>query len=765
MIDRIQKYIDHNPGISRVQLSRGVCGILGWRTITGKLKEMSCRVALLKLESRGVLRLPAAHPFRHTVSRPQAKPQKSVLVAEANISCGFSSLGPVHLVRIDSSATKASRQWNTVMDQHHYLGSGPLCGAQIRYLIQDGSNRILGGLSFSASAYSVSCRDAWIGWNRWQRRENLQRVICNSRFLILPSVRVPHLASHVLGMVSRRIAGDWQNRYGYAPLLLETYVDHQRFKGTSYRASNWKHVGMTTGRSRQDRKHTLQVGRKDVFIFELHKKSRALLCVSEGPVAEEKPASLRPPPGDWAEEEFGASRLGEQRLEKRLLVLARDFWAKPQAAIPQACGSRAKTKAAYRFFDHRKTVMEDILKSHYEATAQRIQKEKVVLAVQDTTQLNYAGHLMTQGLGPVGTKQDGAVGLFVHDTLAVTPDGTPLGLLDVQCWARDGKEFGKRVRRHELPIEKKESWKWIQSYRAVEKLQRCSPETLLISVGDREADIYELFASAREHGKGPHVLVRARQSRMLAEGHGKLWSTLQATPIIGNTEVMIPRRGNQPARKTTLEVRFMKATLQPPHRKRGLGQVTLWAVAAKETSPPEGIEPVEWLLLTTKEVGSSLEAVEILTWYSRRWGIEVYHRTLKSGCKIEERQLGSSNRIEACLAIDMVVAWRIYFLVKMGRETPDVPCTVFFEDYEWKALVTHIKKNPENLKEPPSLREAVRMIASLGGFLGRKCDGEPGTKTTWLGLQCLDGISLMFKYMAEQYAPHLLSPSVSVNSS
>ena len=144
-------------------------------------------------------------------------------------------------------------------------------------------------------------------------------------------------------------------------------------------------------------------------------------------------------------------------------------------------------------------------------------------------------------------------------------------------------------------------------------------------------------------------------------------------------------------------------------------------------------------------------------------GIEIYHKTLKSGCRIEKRQLMHADRLEVCLAIDLVVAWRIFYLTKMGRETPDVPCTVFFEEFEWKALTCYVRKNPVPPTEPPTLKEAVRMVAGLGGFLGRKGDGDPGTKTLWLGLEHLVDLAAMWKFMVTTYAPHLLAPAVSSN--
>jgi hypothetical protein len=689
---------------------------------------------------------------------------QQVLEKRDAISCALHQLGQIRLERINCSDSKASRQWNAAMSAYHYLGAGPLCGAQIRYLIVSESHGLLGGLSFSAASWRIDARDKWIGWSDSGRKAHLHLVVNNSRFLIMPDVTVQHLASHALSLAHHRLRDDWRLRYGYEPVLLETFVEHERFRGTSYRAANWQHIGQTQGRGRQDRQHRNAGTVKDIYVFPLCTNYRDILCNEPAVEIMAEKAVVETPADDeqsWVEQELGRVNLGDKRLEKRLKTVTGDFYARPQANVTEACGTRAKTKAAYRLFDHEAVTLDTVVQSHYQATQARIGKEKVVLAVQDTTELNYSTHRETEGLGPIGTKKDGAVGLLLHDTMAFTPDGVPLGLLDLQCWARDGEEFGKRARRHELPIEQKESNKWLHSYQTVAEVQKKCPQTMLVSVGDRESDIYELFVKARDTDNGPKILVRARQDRLLTEEQGHLWLTLAEKQIDGTVEVQIPRRGSRPARKAILDVRFLQVRLKPPNRKPKLGEITLWAVLAQEHDAPVEIESLEWMLLTTCEVKTFEDASTMLTWYSRRWGIEVYHRTLKSGCKIEQRQLGHAERIEACLAIDLVVAWRIYYLTKMGRETPDVPCTVFFEDYEWKALVAHITQNPVPPSEPPTLREAVRMVASLGGFLGRKGDGEPGTQTTWKGLQRLDDLAAMYKFMANTLAPHLLSSPVS----
>jgi hypothetical protein len=303
------------------------------------------------------------------------------------------------------------------------------------------------------------------------------------------------------------------------------------------------------------------------------------------------------------------------------------------------------------------------------------------------------------------------------------------------------------------------------SFRKTAQAQRRYPQSTFVSIGDREADIYELFELAlRESASGgPQLLVRTIHDRLLGEDQGHLWERVARQEVSGIQEVRIPRKGNHPARVARLEVRFAQVSLKPPHRKSSLRDLTVWAVLAREISPPEGVDPVEWLLLTTMEVTTFEQAVEKLAWYTVRWGIEVYHRTLKSGCKIEERQLGTADRIETCLAIDMIVAWRIVYLTRLGRDTPEVPCTVYFEEAEWKALTAYITQTPVPPERTPTLREATRAVASLGGFLGRKGDGEPGTKSLWIGLQRLDDLTAMWKIMNPIYVPHPRKPPVSSN--
>jgi hypothetical protein len=757
VVERIAATVKAEPSISRRALSRRVCEWLDWRAPDGKLREVSGRKALLELERRGQVALPACAEVPG-FARGAAKRRDPPVLPE--VRGRLEELGAIDVVPVTSRYSGASGIWNGLMDAHHYLGAGPLCGAQIRYLVHSATYGWLGALSFSAAAARLKARDAWIGWSERARVANLQQVVCNSRFLIAPSVQVPNLASHVLALSVRRLARDWRERYGYEPVLVETFVDGQRFAGTCYRAANWVWVGQTAGRAPGYSNGKPSTGKKEIYVYPLRADWQHTL----GAEPEDR-LGLRASGGEagWVAEEFAGARVHDARLRRRLYTVAQDFCAQPGAPIPQACrGSLAKSKAAYRFFGNARVDLPSLLKGHVEATAQRVGAHPVVLAVQDTTTLNYTAHPGTAGLGPINTTRDQAVGLILHDTMAFSAAGTPLGLLDVQCWAREPEAAGKTAPRKERPIEQKESAKWLRSYRALAAVQPLCPHTMLVSVGDREADLHALFHAAQQTPSGPKLLVRAERTRQRqvaaeeaeeAEEPAYLWEKLPAEPVAGQQEVHIPRNGARAARTAKVEVRYASVTLQPPKGKK-LAAVSMWAVYAREVDPPpEVTAPLEWMLLTTVAVSSVAQAVERLRWYALRWGIEVYHRVIKSGCRIEDRQLNSADRIERCLAIDLVVAWRIYWLTKQARETPDVPCDGVLQEDEWKVLYASVRDEPPP-SEPPSLREAVRMIAKLGGFLGRKSDGEPGTTTVWRGLVRLDHIVIGYRIARRLAACH-----------
>jgi len=735
VLERIKKTVEAEPGISRRQLSLRVCDWMDWRNKANRPQEMSCRKALLGLHRMGHISLPE-------VSRHYAFQQAKQVAAPpvATVCCSLSELGDVDLVRVTSGPLSAL--WRGLMDAHHYLKSGPLCGAQLRYLARSQRFGWIGGLSYSACARRVESRDAWIGWTEDARRNNHILLVNNSRLLIPPSVRVENLASHLLALSQRRLSDDWEVAYKYRPVLLETYVERGRFAGTCYRAANWIHVGITGGRGRQGSGTAI----KDIYLMPLNAAWQTELCRQrDGTVRVCR--KTQTPPKDWIEAELGGTDLGDARLTARLLEMTGMFYGQPTANVPQACGSAAAAKAAYRFLDNERVNWKAIMEAHYKATEERLREKDLVLVAQDTTTLNYSSHPNTKGLGPIGTDSEKVRGLMVHDTMVFTPEGTPLGLLDVQCWARDG--IGSRHERHKKSIEEKESWKWLESYQAVSAVQNRCRKTSLVLMSDRESDIHELFAEQAQTRHGAQLLIRAERSRnRKAEDDNEncdfLWPLLERQKLVGTREILVPPSEKRAARQAILEVRTLPVVLRKPVRKPHLPSVRLWAVLAREVSPPAEVEKLEWMLLTTVEVKNKADAYERLEWYARRWGIEVYHRIMKSGCRVEARQLESAIRLQNCLAIDMIVAWRIHYLTSLGQETPDVPCTVYFTDSEWKALTTFTNKTKKPPQTPPSLNEAVRLLGKLGGHLGRAGDGNPGAEVLWRGMARLADIEIAY---------------------
>jgi Druantia protein DruA/Transposase DNA-binding len=727
-IARIEETLRVEPSLSRRALSRLVCEWLQWRAPNGRLKEVSCRKALLALHRRGLIALPEAEESCFKRVGPQLPTEGPIVAAE--LRCTLKELGEINIVAVSSRYHTRSQIWNQLMEQFHYLGKGPLCGAQIRYLVESSRYGWVGALAFSAAQWRLKKRDEYIGWTEAARRANLNRVVCNSRFLILPSVQVPNLASHALSLCTQRLAEDWTARYRYAPVLAETFVDPSRFAGTCYQAANWLRVGQTVARPTAFPNGKAAQGPKDIYVYPIRSDWKQVLC--EEPRV---PLGSRPrpeAPADWTEEEFARVQFFDERLKDRLFTLAADFLAQPGELIPQASnGSAAKTKAAYRFFNNSNVDRQTVLRPHIESTIERLRSHPVILAVQDTTTLNYTAH-PPEGVGPISTSKNSAVGLVLHDTVAFTPEGTPLGLLNVQCWARDPEQAGKKHRRHQLPIEEKESCKWLVSYRAVAEAQKLCPDTMLVSVGDREADLYELFHEAAQDPGGPKLLVRAERTRHRKVEQESLWQRMKAEPVAGWLEVAVPRRDSRPARTARLQVHFAQVVLSPPANSQ-LQPLSVWAVYAREVGyRAEVKEPIDWMLLTTVKTENFEEACRRLRWYSRRWGIEVYHRTIKSGCRIEDRRLEDTDSLEACLAIDLVVAWRIHWLTMMSRERPDTPCDQMLSEAEWQVLSAWATGT--RAETVPSAQRAARWIGKLGGWLPRGKQDNPGTTCMWRGL-------------------------------
>jgi hypothetical protein len=467
--------------------------------------------------------------------------------------------------------------------------------------------------------------------------------------------------------------------------------------------------------------------------------------LKSNPFTKESGMHSLPEDTNWAVTEFADAELGDVRRTKRLVELAGVLAQHPTASLPEACGDSGMLKAAYRFFANDAIEPQDFLHSHIESTYNRLDQVPLVLAVQDTTEADWTAHPATKALGPLG--HTACRGLIVHSTLAFTPERVPLGLLAQQVWARDPDDVGKRARRKQLPICQKESQKWLTSLDAVCAAQDCCPTTRFVSVGDREADVYDLLAAARP--ESVELLIRAAWDRCVSAPQRYVWAAMEEQPVVERLLLQVPRRGPRPGREATLSLRFCPLTLCPPrHRQReGLPAVSLWAVQVREVDPPTAAEPIEWLLLTTVAVHTVEDAIERVEWYAGRWGIEVWHRILKSGCRIEARQLATGERLQRCLTLYSVIAWRVFYATMLARAVPEVPCSVLLAIEEWQALYCAIHHCPTPPEDPPSLGQAVRWIAQLGGFVGRRRRDQPGAETLWRGFQHLTDLTRMYRIM------------------
>ncbi len=435
---------------------------------------------------------------------------------------------------------------------------------------------------------------------------------------------------------------------------------------------------------------------------------------------------------NWAARETRTADLGDQRLNKRMTKLLDRALSQPTASIPVSCRGWQETLAAYRFFDNPKVTAESVLAPHRAATRERMAEHALVLCVQDTTELDYSGQTQTQGLGPL--TYEAQRGLYLHPTLAVTPQRLCLGVLDALIWARSDDGYGKSEERKERAIEEKESVRWIDGYRRVCEVADTLPDTQCVYMADRESDIYELFLEGDGLTHRADWLIRASHDRRVLE-EACLSETLAHAPVLGEIEFDLPPSHKRPHKQVTQTLKATRVALQPPQRYgHSLESVEVTVVLAQETRPPKGEEPVTWLLLTNLPVTTVEQVIEKINWYLCRWQIEIYFRILKSGCNIEKLQLEHVERLRPALALYMIVAWRVLYLTVMGRECPELPCDVVFETSEWQAIyLVATKTRPP--ADPPTLNTIVRMIAGFGGFLDRKHDGEPGPQSIWIGLQ------------------------------
>ena len=455
----------------------------------------------------------------------------------------------------------------------------------------------------------------------------------------------------------------------------------------------------------------------------------------------------------WSWQEVDVAAFKDARLGQRFCHLLRRLSDGIGGSIPFACQDWANTKAAYRFFSNPRVEEGDILKGHFAATRTRYhQSDGPILVLQDTTEFTYQRRdphaigftkSVNSGRGRDGRLRHHAVcGILMHSSLAVTQDGLPLGLAAAKFWSREKfkgtAQLKRKINPTRVPIEKKESVRWLENLRqSVDLLghpERC------IHIGDRESDIYELYCLTKE--LGTHFVVRTVVNRLAGDGGHTVAAEMQSVPSAGTLQIKV-RNDQDEVPNASLEVRFKRISVLPPiGKQKRYPPLDLTVIHATEINPPSGRKPVAWRLLTDFAVQNFEQAVEKIRWYALRWKIEVFHKILKSGCRAEDAKLRTADRLANLVAVFCIVSWRVMWLTMMVRAAPDAPPTIALTPSEIAILDQMVSTHGNRSAKPKTLKLYLTKLARLGGYLARASDPPPGNTVVWRGLRRLADIQL-----------------------
>jgi len=441
----------------------------------------------------------------------------------------------------------------------------------------------------------------------------------------------------------------------------------------------------------------------------------------------------------WVLEELGGIELGDKRLNKRVLELLEKAAKQPQASFNTMFHTRKEVQACYRFFSNDLVDEHKIFQPHLQESYKRSAQHPIVFSLSDTTSLNYTTRKTLKDSGYISSNN--AQGFFLHANIAVTPDRLHLGVISQKIWAREKEKPGRSLREYK-PLIEKESYRWIEAFRDSCKLAAFCKETRVIHVTDREGDIFELFTeyeSIKSKGIAADYIVRSNHNRTVypeEKTFNGLIEELEGSKKLGEIGFDIINREDGTIRRVRQSVQAISSVTiksrygaDTPNVK-----VSINAVYLKEIDPPEGEKGITWCLLTSLPVSKFEEIKSIVEYYLCRWEIEVFFKTYKSGCKVEEKSLRSAERLYPLFSLFLIIAWRINFLLHMGRINPNISCEIYFERSEWKAGYIAATRNKEPPVVAPTMNEMMGYIGKLGGHLGRKNDPFPGVKAIWIGI-------------------------------
>jgi hypothetical protein len=468
--------------------------------------------------------------------------------------------------------------------------------------------------------------------------------------------------------------------------------------------------------------------------------------------AEQNPGPAATRSNSWIDHELADCKFNDVRHGKRFRKLLQQFSDGVGGSIPLACQDWANTKAAYRFFSNERVSEEDILAGHFQTTRERfVAHDEPVLILHDTTEFVYHREDVTAigaltdsiaGKDNLGRRRHHTVcGISMHSSLAVTHEGLPLGLTAIKFWTRDKfrgcNALKKKVNPTRVPIEKKESIRWLENLRQSTELLN-DPEHC-VHIGDRESDIYELFCTAQN--LGTHFLVRTCVDRLAGDGTGTIAREMKQVRVQGLHRIQVRDKKGELS-EAVLEIRYCRLVVLPPiGKQKNYPKLILTVIHATERGTPRGRDKIEWKLITDLPVSSRKEAIQKLEWYSLRWKIETFHKVLKSGCKAEESKLRTAERLVNLLAVLCILSWRIFWMTMINRTSPDASPTLVFTRLELRLLDALVR---DSLTGPrrKTLSGYLIKVAQLGGYLARANDSPPGNMVMWRGWSRLIDIEL-----------------------
>jgi PIN domain nuclease of toxin-antitoxin system len=444
--------------------------------------------------------------------------------------------------------------------------------------------------------------------------------------------------------------------------------------------------------------------------------------------------------------DFPGLKLGDKRRNERMVTIINNVSLRPGSSIPQQNNNWSETKATYTFFSDKDIKVSALEKAVQIQGTNQLKEIKEVLVVHDITYFSY-NDFPCEDLGYL-TQEDGQ-GIIGINTIAVSTQGWPLALLRQHLWTRLPEDYGKRKKRKEKLFEQKESYEW---YKSIKEANQClGTEVEKIHICDCEGDDYELFFFAYE--PNTKVLIRAAQNRKLKGEQALLWDHVAALDPVAIVELSIPDPKGHKRVPIQAEVRYQQVEIQRPKRSKSpYDTVSLWAIEVrqKDEKLEWQKEAIDWKLLTNIDIQGEQEVLQCVRWYSFRWLIERFHYVLKSGTKIEELRLEKGTALEKAIHVYSLAAMQVMKALYLSRETPEVSCEVVFTRTQWVVLYILFHKTTELPQEPPTLQEAVRWTAMLGGHLGRKSDGPPGMKTFWQGYQRIMDAACVFDTITHQ---------------